>query len=223
MTNVSIGVGSVANVIAALVSIGFEQDQTNTDRVYWTKDTNHKMYLRVYTNSSNTAVACYNSSGTVCGTNIAASASGNWKMTYELVGDSVLVGFTLATTTYNKIQFGIVAPTTNQDSWIYLPYYSGFAMYSEDTETALVFGTSSLYQGSANGIQLVKAYDGVRFTDNLYIATVLESLRTAGMTNDNNYYEATIGNDKYIVFKTSSQASGTSYYTAPAFAIKKSA
>lgn len=222
MISTNIGTGSVANVIAALVSIGFEQDQTNTDRVYWTKDTNHKMYLRVYTNSSNTSVTCYNSSGTACGANLALSASVAWKMTYELIGNSVLVGFRLGSDAYNKVQFGIIAPVSTSDSWIYLPYYSGFGAYSGDTEQAWSLGASSLYNGSANGVQIVKAYDGARFVDNLYIATVLASLYPAGASGSNNYYEATIEGDKYLVFKTSSQSQSSTYSSTPAFAIKKS-
>jgi hypothetical protein len=59
MTNVEVGVGSIANVLSALESIGFTVDTTNST-AKWGYDTNNKLYFKAETNSS--FVSCKSSS-----------------------------------------------------------------------------------------------------------------------------------------------------------------
>jgi hypothetical protein len=129
-------------------------------------------------------------------------AASSWKIVYEIIGESIVFGFLLASTTYNKIQFAIIAPKSQNDTWLYTGIHSSVTVYLGNTETSISFGEKPmLYSGSANGIQIVKFYNGTRFVDNLYITTICTGMGTATTVGNNNYIEATIDEKIYLIIK----------------------
>lgn len=228
MTSVEIGAGSVANVVSALESIGFEVDSQDGQKLYWPHDTDNNIYVYVYTNSSSTRVVLRNSSGTeITGpTYVQFLTASSWKMIYEIIGESVVFGFLLSSTGYNKVHFAIIAPKSQNDTWLYTGVNANStgamqAVYLGNTETGINFGEKiMLYAASANGIQIVKFYNGTRFVDNLYITTVCPGIGTATSAGNNNYIEATIDEKVYLIIKFII-GTGTTQINVINFAIEK--
>lgn len=225
MTNVEIGVGSIANVLSALESIGFTIDSVNST-AKWGYDTNDKIYFKAETNSSNTLLRIYNSANAVIDGGISMTAATSMKMTYEKIGNSVVFGIMPLVTTGNSIQFMVIQPKDSDDNWLYCSLYTGTGQSANHiidgaTENAVLYPATALYNGSANGIQICKYYDGARFVGNLYETSVCASIPAGSNANastlaNNNYIEATIGSDTYLVVNHVNNIAGVK------LAIKKS-
>lgn len=224
MISIEIGAGSVANIVSTLESIGFQADSQDGQKLYWPYDTDNNIYVYVYTNNSNTRVVLRNSSGTdITGSTLVQYATASsWRIVYEIIGENVVFGFLLASTAYNKIQFAIIAPKSQNDTWLYTGINNtAQAVYLGNTETSITFGEKPLlYTGSANGIQIVKFYNGARFVDNLYITTVCTGIGTSTTAGNNNYIEATIDEKVYLIIKFVS-GTGANQTNAINFAIEK--
>ena len=225
MTNVEIGAGSIANILSALESIGFTVDTTNsTAKLGY--DTNNKIYFKAETSSSNTLLKIYNSANAVIDGGISMNAATSMKMTYEKIGNSVVFGIMPLVTTGNCVQFMVIQPKDSEDNWLYCSMYTGTSQSANHiidgaTENVVLYPTTALYAGSANGIQICKYYDGARFVGNLYETSVCASIpaganaTTTALAN-NNYIEATIGSDTYLVVNHTNNIAGIK------LAIKKS-
>lgn len=209
MQNKEINPASVANVLTALEDVGFTVD-TQNNKAYWGNDTNEKMYFLVATSGSNTQVTLKTSNGTSMGTTMNLTSANIYKMTYEIIGDSIVFGFAQNTALYNKLMWAVVAPLSEDDEWLYCSYINGGYVINGNTEANITYNTTPIYAGNPLGVQIVKYYDGSRFVDNLYITTVAQYVgdTPAGSTG-NNFYEITIGQDDYLVILLCTQ--GTNY------------
>ena len=99
MNNINIGVGSIANVLTALETLGFTIDTAN-NTAKWGFDTNDKLYFKLGTNGNNTTINLNNSSNNplmVATLNITAASV--YKITYEKIGNSIVFGFQPAAAT----------------------------------------------------------------------------------------------------------------------------
>ena len=213
MTTMTITTGSIANVSAALVSIGFTADPNDNTKLYWTNDTNHKLYIKLITNSSNTQIAVYNSSNAeVSGlTKPSFSNTASWKLTYEIIGNSIIFGFRLLSDSYNNIQFIIVEPSDNTEEWLYCyPGNTGYAT-GGNSQTSMQMCTYYLYNGSTSGVQIVKAYYGGKFVNNLFVTAYSPFIAKVGESNNNNYATATIAGNEYILINLTANANYTKY------------
>jgi hypothetical protein len=208
MLNKEINPASVANVLSALEDVGFTID-TQNNKAYWGNDTNEKMYFSVATSGSNTQVMLKTSNGTTMGTVMNMTSANIYKMTYEIIGDSIVFGFAQNTATYNKLMWAIVAPSSEDDEWLYCPYINGGYVINGKTEANITYNTTSIYAGNPLGVQIVKYYDGSRFVDNLYITTVAQNAGdTPTGSSGVNFYEITIGQDDYLVILLTTQGVG---------------
>ena len=218
MNSVSMTSGSIADVLAALQSLGFTVD-TSTGIARWTADTNNKIYLKAETSGSNTLLKVYKSSNTLIHNGVTMVASTAKKMMYEKIGDSVVFGFANASNTGNIIQYIIAEPKDTADHWLYVIAYMGNGdsnaakVIDGATENVINMVTYQLYAGSANGIQLCKYYDGIRFVENLFETSVCASVPNIYNANStfstNNYIEATIGTDTFLVINPTAGATNT--------------
>lgn len=200
MNSINIGLGTASNVRAGLASIGFTQDQTYTDRMYWANDTNGKIYFQMNDNEN---LYLVNSSGASIGSYYGYyfDPNVNYRIIYETIGDSIFWGYNPTTDYFNYIYFSVVEPNSNEDDWLYTFATDGYCIYNGATEVGTTTGATLLYPGVANGVQIVKYYDGLRFVDNLYMTTVCGNVPAIG-SNANNYAEATINGDTYFLYKT---------------------
>ena len=207
MTNVEIGNGTIENVLSALESIGFTVDTTNST-AKWGYDINNKLYFKPITNSSNTILKLYNSSNSEIHFGITVAQATQLKMTYERIGNSVVFGFLPTTSPGNCIQVIISEPKDTEDSWLYCIGHTNAStgknsIINGETESSIIYPATALYNGSANGVQLCKYYDGLRFCGNLYETAVCESISSVvngnGTTSANNYVEARIDADTYLI------------------------
>ena len=137
MTSVEIGAGSIANIVSILESIGFQADSQDGQKLYWPYDTDKNIYVYVSTSGSNTIVTLKNSSGTNI-TNagqVQFAAVSSWKIVYEIIGESIVFGFLLASTTYNKIQFAISKLQLNQEFANTVELFDYLDIYLPDSGT----------------------------------------------------------------------------------------
>ena len=202
--------GTIATLGTLLVSLGFEAHPTVSGGYYWGNDTNKKVYLYIYTSGSNTAIAIRNSSNTAISSVFQAASASAWKITYCILGDSIIIGSKLTTNTGCGMYWGFIAPKTQNDDWMCF-YPQGGTVMNMKTQTAIANGVC--YTGSASGVQIVKAYDGARFTDNLYLAVMHPSLSAWSDTAGNNYAIAEIDNKEYLLVNN-----GNTAVNAPLFA-----
>ena len=210
----SIDVGSVENVLTALQGIGFTIDSEN-NTAKWPYDTNNKLYFKA---ESNTTLKIYNSSDTIIGTGISLNGASNYKIVYERIGNSIIFGFGLIAQTGNSIQLAVIEPKDAEDEWKYLQAYTGAPtlsisrIFDAKTEESIAYGTTPLYNGSANGIQLSKFYDGYRFTGNIFITTACAAFQNAVNANSNiasnNYLDADISSDRYLLINMTNATTG---------------
>lgn len=202
MTTITIETGSIANVSAALVSIGFTADSNDNTKLYWTNDTNHKIYIKLLTSGSNTQISVYNSSNAAVSniTVIALNASSAWKLTYEVIGNSIVFGFRLLNDSYSTLQYAIVEPANENEEWIYCYPQAGYAV-GGNSQTVMQICSYQLYTGSTSGVQIVKAYYGGKFMSNLYITSYSPSINSVNGSSSggNNYATATIEGNEYII------------------------
>lgn len=194
--NITTADGAVATIVNALKTLGFKDHPSVSGGLYWEADTNEKIYLYVYASGSNTIIVIRNSSNSNIGTNISFSSSLSWKITYEKIGDSIAFGFNTTNITSNHIQFLWVAPTSQNDDWLVIYPYNGNFVNARTQVTAT--NANATYGGSTNGVQLIKAYDGARFCDNLYVTPMSPSIPSYNDTYQNNYVTVEVGNDEYL-------------------------
>lgn len=216
MNNINIGVGSIANVLTALETLGFTIDTTN-NTAKWGFDTNNKLYFKFGTSGNNTTITLNNSSNTsLMTTSLNVTAASVYKMTYEKIGNSIVFGFLPAASTGNYIHFAIIEPKDTDDSWLYVtPYLSSSCLskiFDGNTEVSnTTYGYTPLYTGSANAIQICKYYDGIKFAKNIFITSVCSSFQNAtqgtGNATANNYLEATIDTDTYLIINLTNAVS----------------
>lgn len=216
MNNVDIGVASVASVLSALEDIGFTVD-TTTNIARWSYDTNNNIYFKIELINGYVWIKIYNSSDASLfeGTQMNLT---QMKMTYERIGNSIAFGFIPMTQTGNNIQYLIVEPKDTEDNWLYCTHYAGGTasqlnrIIDGNTQNVAANPTTALYNGSANGVQLCKYYNGSRFVGNLYETSVCASFakgeKSMNIMAGNNYIEATIGDDTYLILNFSSGVTG---------------
>lgn len=198
MNNISINPSTAENVLNVLEDIGFTIDSNNN--AYWENDTNNKIHFKVRTSGQYTQIILQKSdNSTDIGTQVSFISTNASKITYEIIGNSIVLGFTLQTNTYQKIQWAIIEPATIEESWLYCIYSNTGLICDGSTENNLTYGTTSLFSGSA--VQIAKFYDGLRFYNNLYITTVCTTIPSAKFddTSGTNFLEATINNDTFLI------------------------
>jgi hypothetical protein len=200
MNNVLISTFTVSDVLSALEDIGFTIDTTN-GKAYWANDTNNKMHFSVRTSGSNTLVVLRNSSNTDLGNSVSFTPATAVKMTYEVIGDSVVFGFSTQINNSQKIQWAIIEPSTAEDFWFYCIGANSGLTYNGTTENSIMYGSVPLFSGGASAVQIAKYYDGSKFYDNLHITTVCANIPipTATDANGSNFLEATVNNDNFLL------------------------
>ena len=200
---------TLATLTTELTALGFTVDSGDASKFYWSADTNQKMYYYITESGTTTTIALKNSAGTAFGSTAFNNNANPYKLIYEVNGDnSILFGLALATFQYNQIYFAIVAPATQDDDWQY--HYPGYAyarFYNGRTESYNEYQRARLYNSAASGIQIVKMYDGTRFTDNVFLCPVNDATLAGGNASARGYEEVTVGNDTYIVFNINNQTS----------------
>ena len=201
MNSLTVNSASVSDILTALEGLGFTID-SNNNTAQWTKDTNSKIKFLVSTSSTNTLIKAVKSDGTTvvgyASYSVVTIATANaCRIIYETIGDGIVFGIMTATATANNV--------SQSDDWMYIPLASTLYIYNGSTENYIQVTTSAYYNGSANGIQIVKVYDGSRFMDNVYVTTVAPSIPAVIQANGNDYIEATIGSDTYLVVNIGSQ------------------
>lgn len=202
MTNLELTDGRATTIIDALVGLGFEQDQTDTSKIYWSNDSNNKLYFKITESGTTTYVGMYTSDNTLKNQWIANNSyTTATKITYEINGNGILFGAGPISTSANRIHFIISAPVSQEDDWIYWVATSSNSpiVVNGRTEATTSYSLSRVYSGTALGVQLVKAYTGSRFADNIYLMTAGIQVGNLNQVNENNFIEATVGNDEYIV------------------------
>lgn len=209
MNSISVNSGSVSDILNALEGLGFTID-SNNGTAHWTKDTNNKIKFLVTESSPNTTVKAVKSDGTtvvgyVSYSVVTIATANACRIIYETIGDGIVFGIMTATTRANNIHWIISAPVSQDDEWMYIPLAANLYIYNGATESYINVTTSAYYNGSANGIQIVKVYDGSRFMDNVYVTTVAPSIPAVLQANGNDYMDATIGSDTYLVVNIGSQ------------------
>ncbi len=215
-----IGTPTIENVIAAFEDLGFTVD--NNYVATYDEDTNNKVKFRLSEVSSGVPISVYNDSGTQIHESITLSNSYNFKMTYEQIGNSIIFGFSSVTGNGGCIQFAIVEPSSQEDDWAYIMPYVGTgtaglmsvidgktATYSIYTNTV----SSIQFRNGGLGVQIVKHYNGTRFLDNVYVTTISPSIIKQAVSgiSDNNFLEATINNDTYLIFNISNDNNGIKF------------
>lgn len=214
---VQIGLGTVENVLSALENIGFTVDsENNTAR--WPYDTNNKLYFKLASYTNAISIKLYNSSGNgLCDATDLSSLTEE-KMAYERIGNTIIFGFHRDGYTGNQLQYAVVEPNDNDDSWLYcVPYRATGTgvngIIDAATEIKNVYGVVPINSSDVNGIQLARYYDGVRFTSNLFITSVCANIPQYVYNNPstsvNNYINATVDGDSYLVVNFIGSIGGT--------------
>ena len=201
MINLELTDGRATTIINALVGLGFGQD-LNTGKIYWSNDSNNKLYFKVTESGTTTYVGMYTSDNTLKTQWMANNSyTTSTKITYEINGDGILFGVGPTSTSANRIHFIISAPISQEDDWIYWVATSSNSPFVVNgrTESTTSYMMSRQYPYAALGVQFVKAYTGSRFADNIYLMTAGIQVGDLSQSNENNFIEATVGNDEYIV------------------------
>lgn len=209
MNSILVNSGSISDILTAMDGIGFTiHSANNTFR--WANDTNNKIKFLCTASGTNTTIKAVKSDGTTvvgyASYSVVTIATANaCRIIYETIGDGIVFGIMTATATANNIHWIISAPVSQDDEWMYIPLASTLYIYNGSTENYIQVTSSAYYTGSANGIQIVKVYDGSRFMDNVYVTTVAPAIPAVIQANGNDYIEATIGSDTYLVVNIGSQ------------------
>lgn len=201
MTNLELADGRATTIINALTDLGFGQD-LNTGKIYWSNDSNNKLYFKVTESGTTTYIGMYTSDDTLKTQWMANNSyTTPTKITYEINGDGILFGAGLTSISANRIYFIISAPISQEDDWIYWVATSSNTPFVVNgrTESTTSYMLSRQYPYAALGVQFVKAYTGSRFADNIYLMTAGIQIGNVSQANENNFIEATVGNDEYIV------------------------
>lgn len=214
MNNISFTASTADEVLDVMEQVGFTIDKTN-GRAYWGNDTNGKLFYKVFIDGSYIRIRIHNSSDTYID-NLHYWQSGSaMKMTYEIIGQSIVFGFNLVSYGGNLLMSGVVEPIEPSDDWRYFSRYNGTGaqdyhkVINGRTEDYMTWGLNALYGNSALGIQLVKFYDGAVFCGNIFLAPVSEYINAVSGNTTNNFAEATVGNDTYLVINLTTSTANT--------------
>lgn len=205
MNNVIINPFSVANILSTLADIGFTVDDPSNGKAYWSYDTNEKIYVKVFVSGANSAIQFYKSNNTALGTAVTLTSNISAKISYEIIGESIMFGFSAEDNVSQKIQFLILEPETSNDSWIYHSIHNYdtniVKFYSGATEASMNYEAFQLIQSSTSAIQLAKFYNGTNFYDNFYLTVMCTAIPipTTTDTTGSNFLECTINNDTFII------------------------
>ena len=192
---INLATGSTTDIGAALETIGFTKDSSDSTKYYYDSDTNHKIYIKVSASGSNANIRAYNSANNALG-NVNITSATPCKLCYEQIGNTLLFGV-VASTAPNKLHFGIIEPKSQNDDWLYIYPYNSTPINGRTEATFTLYG--QVFQNSASGVWIVKAYDGARFTDNLFVTAISPSLATYSDTTAINYCTAEIDGDSYRI------------------------
>lgn len=198
MTDIAVGLGTLANFTIALESIGFTADTTDNSKFWWDNDTSKHFYLRMETSGSNLVPKMYYPNGTCMNnvSNISLATTQQAKISYELLqGGGIAIGFSPTTFTGSRIHFLICAPISQTDSWNVCCYNTN-NMFNTETQTALTHQYGSVRGDDVSVIQIVKCHNGLAFADNIYYTTICKKI---GVYSADNTLRATISGNLYLV------------------------
>lgn len=210
MTSITIGNGTLENITTGLESIGFTADSSDNTKFWWDNDTSKHFYLQFVASGSNFLPKLYYANGTICSnnTNIGISTTAAQKISYELLeGGGIALGFTPTSSNASRIHFIMAAPISQTDCWLLVPYNTA-NLCNATTSTTVTYGYSKMLVSDISAIQIVRAYNGVNFADNLFYTPVCKNI--PDYTNDNTL-RATINGDLYLVVNMTGAASYASW------------
>lgn len=198
MTDISVGLGTLANLTTAMESIGWSADTTDNTKFYWDNDTDKLFYLQFVTSGTNLIPKLYYANGTVTAnnSNITISTTANQKISYELLeGGGIALGFTPTTSAFSRIHFIIAAPISQTDHWMLIPYNSNY-LCDANTASNMTYNYTKQISSDLQVIQIVRAYNGINFCDNVCYTSLCKNI--PDYTNDNTL-RATIGGNLYLL------------------------
>jgi hypothetical protein len=188
--------GTWATVKTAFETMGFTVTEDNdVYTCYYTADTNAKMYYKL-TKAASTQynVTFCNSDNRSQGT-VGYDYGASYKITYQLIGNSLAFGFCSSNIPYSFYNL-IISPISQEDDWYYTQYGVSSKIFNGRTELNFVMPATKLYSSNAS-VQIIKIYDGAQFLNNIYQTTVSPSID--GPTTGSNTIDASIGEDIYKI------------------------
>lgn len=188
--------GTWATVKTAFETMGFTvTDNSGVYTCYYTADTNAKMYYKLtQTSGTGFTIDLYKSNNRSVG-------SMSWdygvalKITYEKIGNTIAFGLC---NTNKDFAFGelIIAPVSQEDDWQYIQNTNNWYIHNGRTENSFAMPVAKM-RTSSSAIQIVKAYDGGRFMDNVYQTTVNPDIPI--YSSSSNAIYASIGENTYRI------------------------
>lgn len=223
MTTVNIGLPTLDNMDAAMESIGFTVERrTISDNEFsyysWTGDFDNGMILVYnYDSGSTYYLHCYhyrNGSSLVQVYSLGFNGNAVYKLNYEsLANGGIAMGY--SSTSDVVYHFVWVAPKTAGDGWFGIPLVSNnfnWYVYDYGDEKIIKYSTYTIYGDTSIGaysddVQIVQAYNGRRFADNLFIALLHPNIDLGRVVR------ATIGDKQFLLWNHYA----TGYYNVLAF------
>lgn len=210
MTTIDIGLPTLDNMDAAMQSIGFTvEHKTIDDNVYsyysWNGDFDNGMILEYRLDSGTTYyLRTYDyRNGTSLTQVYQQVLSGNtvYKANYEsLANGGIIMGY--SSTSDVVYTYAWIAPKTAGDGWFGIPLISNnynWYVYDYGDEKQIQFNQNTIYNITSIGaysddVQIVQAYNGRRFADNLFIALLHPRIDLARAVR------ATIGEKQFLLW-----------------------
>ena len=129
------------------------------------------------------------------------------RLTYELIGNGIIFGAIASSNNGDRITTGIMAPVSQDDDWMYFVSNAnnGPVICNGRTQNSGGYGSSKIM--TTSGVQLIKVWKDGRYQDNLYIMPTGTDIPGTASTSVNNFIEATIGDDEYIVIELAGSSS----------------
>jgi hypothetical protein len=203
----------LSTVDEAMESIGFVKDEgrssSSGSHYWWGDDTERKAYLYYNIRQSNPkfeyGVTVQGMSGDV----LVEIGQNAFKICYEpLANGGIAIGFSINATT--PIYAIFVAPKTQDDSWLFVPYIYGYRRVIDYSRNAYIdYGASILYTNLgnySNDVQIVALYNGERFYDNLFITVLQPQLPMYGSVR------VEIGDKTFLLIHLEFNADDFNYY-----------
>ena len=210
MTTIEIGLPTLENMDAVMQSVGFTVERrTKDDREYsyysWDGDFDNGMILE-YTLNSGTSyyLRTYDYRNGTSLTQVYQQVfSGNtvYKANYEpLANGGIIMGY--SSTSDVVYTYAWIAPKTAGDGWFGIPLISNnynWYVYDYGDEKQIQFNQNTIYNITSIGaysddVQIVQAYNGRRFADNLFIALLHPRIDLARAVR------ATIGEKQFLLW-----------------------
>lgn len=210
MTTIEIGLPTLENMDAVMQSVGFTvEHRTIDDNVYsyysWNGDFDNGMILEYRLDSSTTYyLRTYDyRNGTSLSQVYQQVFSGNtvYKANYEsLANGGIIMGY--SSTSDVVYTYAWIAPKTAGDGWFGIPLISNnynWYVYDYGDEKQIQFNQNTIYNITSIGaysddVQIVQAYNGRRFADNLFIALLHPRIDLARAVR------ATIGEKQFLLW-----------------------